>query len=227
MKDLTVDTHVGDEEDRSAVGRPSRAIDVIGKVGQQEPRRAAFRRDDEQRTRVVRLELLIRLSEKENVAAVGRKLRLRFLDVVARDLQRLSAVGVDRPHLRIRDVERERRSHALERDPAAIARHTERDDREVAVGQTLLRACRHRDTPEVTLFVVLVERIHIVARLKTCAFFRRPWIGGEEIDERAVRRPDRGRDVGRVTGELARVAAGGRHQKNLSFAEEQDLATVG
>ena len=74
----------------------------------------------------------------------------------------------------------ERRRHAMEGEPRAVARQAIRRDREIAPRHGLLRSRRHRDAPEVPLPVVLIVRIDIVSRLDARALVLGPRIDGEE-----------------------------------------------
>jgi hypothetical protein len=133
-----VNAHLSDSKNRVAVGGPGGAVDVIRKVGQKQPRRAADGGHDEERAAVVGLEPPVRLRDEQHLRSVRRDLGLRLFDVVVGQLRRPLAVGVHDPDFAAGVVENERRWRAMHRDARAVARQAVRDHGEIAVGDRQL-----------------------------------------------------------------------------------------
>ena len=226
LDELAVHAQIDDGDDRFAVGRPRRVVDRVLEIGQQRLRRAAGRGDHEDRRVVVRLEPLVGVGEEQHLAVVGGELRRRFRNLVSRERAGVGARDVHDPHFAAEAVADERRRAALHRDLRAVAREPVLEDRRLAGRQLLFGSGRDVHFPELLRLVVLLERVDVVAQPIALAFLAGWRIAGEEIDGRAIRRPDRRRRRGGVTGEGPRFSAIGGDQLNLTGAQEQDRLAV-
>ena len=203
-KDFTMHPHVDDGQNRAAVGRPRRAVELIREIGKQQDWRTAGSGDNEEVLIVVGLEAGVRGSEKEHLPVVGRQLRFQLDDSVGHQRPRVLAVGIYRPDLTLVFVVGKGAGHAGEDDVLAVAGQMVGRDREVARRDRLLAAAAPEGAsrsgatgaagpgwdghfPEMPLLEVLVVAVEIVAHAGALALFAGSGIGGKKVDGAPLR----------------------------------------